>query len=436
MTTYCTDDDLAFDQKHLWHPYTSLLNPLPCYAVERADGVTLTLNSGEQLIDGMSSWWAAVHGYNHPALNDALQQQSAKVSHVMFGGITHKPAIELARRLVAMTAQSLDAVFLADSGSVSVEVAIKMALQYQVSRNQSAKNKLLTIRNGYHGDTFAAMSVCDPVNGMHGLFKGVLPEHIFATAPTLTPDDAWDPADIADFAQRIKTQHKEIAAVILEPVVQGAGGMRFYHPQYLREVRRLCDEYDVLLIADEIATGFGRTGKLFACEHADIVPDILCVGKALSGGYMTLAATIASREVANTIGRGPGGGSLMHGPTFMGNPLACAVACASLDIIQSGDWQHQVKAIEKQLHDELSLCADEAGVADVRVFGAIGVIEMKAPLDVARTQALLVELGVWIRPFGRLLYIMPPYIMQPHELAKLTSAMRQVCQQSERLTQA
>lgn len=434
MAKYCTDEDLAFDQKHLWHPYTSLLDPLPCYAVERADGVTLTLNGGEQLIDGMSSWWAAVHGYNHPALNQALHQQSAQVSHVMFGGITHKPAIELARRLVAMTPSSLDAVFLADSGSVSVEVAIKMALQYQVSRNQTAKNKLLTIRGGYHGDTFAAMSVCDPVNGMHGLFQGVLPEHIFAAAPTLTPDDDWDPADIEDFAARIKSQHNEIAAVILEPVVQGAGGMRFYHPQYLREVRQLCDDYDVLLIADEIATGFGRTGKLFACDHADIIPDILCLGKALSGGYMTLAATIASREVANTIGRGPGGGSLMHGPTFMGNPLACAVACASLDIIQSGAWKEQVKAIGQQLHDELSPCIDCAGVADVRVFGAIGVIEMKAPLNVAKTQALLVRHGVWIRPFGRLLYIMPPYIIQPDELSRLTAAMHLVCTEAASLT--
>lgn len=434
MAINCTDSDLAFDQKHLWHPYTSLLNPLPCYAVERADGVRLTLNTGEELIDGMSSWWAAVHGYNHPALNAALHEQSSQVSHVMFGGITHKPAIELARRLVAMTPEPLDAVFLADSGSVSVEVAIKMALQYQVSRQKTAKNKLLTIRGGYHGDTFAAMSVCDPVNGMHGLFQGVLPQHIFAAAPTLTPTDRWDPADIDDFCKLIKQHHDELAAVILEPVVQGAGGMRFYHPEYLREVRRLCNEYDVLLIADEIATGFGRTGKLFACEHADVVPDILCVGKALSGGYMTLAATIASREIANTIGRGAGGGSLMHGPTFMGNPLACAVACASLDIILNGDWQQQVPAIEQQLRDELLACKSEPGVEDVRILGAIGVVELERPLDVAKTQALLVQHGVWIRPFGRLLYIMPPYIIKPQELSRLTTAMRAVCAASDGLS--
>lgn len=427
MNDICTEQDLEFDAKHLWHPYTSLLNPLPCYAVERAEGVYLELSDGRQIVDGMSSWWAAIHGYNHPALNQALHQQSSKMSHVMFGGITHKSAIELGKRLVAMTPAQLDAVFLADSGSVSVEVAIKMALQYQVSRGQSHKNQLLTIRGGYHGDTFAAMSVCDPVNGMHGLFQGVLPQHIFAEPPRLTPKDSWDEADITDFATQIKQHHHKIAAVILEPIVQGAGGMRFYHPHYLKRVRALCDQYDVLLICDEIATGFGRTGRLFACDHAGITPDIMCVGKAISGGYMTLAATLATRTIADTIGRGPGGGALMHGPTFMANPLACAVACASLDIVASGAWQTQVNNIEQQLQTELTVCERLPGVKDVRVMGAIGVVELEAPLDIAKAQALLVEQGVWIRPFGRLLYVMPPYIIESAQLTLLTGAMHCLC---------
>lgn len=423
----CTNDDLSFDRQHLWHPYTSLTNPLPCYAINQAHGVELTLDNGQRLIDGMASWWAAIHGYNHPALNQALTTQAQQLSHVMFGGVTHKPAIELARRLVAMTPPTLDAVFLADSGSVSVEVAIKMALQYQIGRGTAAKNQLLTIRGGYHGDTFAAMSVCDPVNGMHGLFKGVLPQHIFAPAPQISPDQPWDPSDIATFTQCIREHHASIAAVILEPIVQGAGGMRFYHPEYLRAVRDLCTCYDVLLIADEIATGFGRTGRLFACDHAEVVPDILCVGKALSGGYMTLAAVIASRHVADTVSQGPGNGVLMHGPTFMGNPLACAVACASLDLITQGDWQQQVAQIEQQLRRELAECRDISSVADVRVFGAIGVIELHQPLDVARAQAFLVKQNVWIRPFGRLLYIMPPFIIAPGQLSQLTRAMTLLC---------
>lgn len=415
--------DLEFDRHHIWHPYTSLINPLPTYPVRSANGVYLHLESGEQLIDGMASWWSAIHGYNHPLLNKAVTEQVADMAHVMFGGITHAPAVNLAKALIAMTPEPLDAVFLADSGSIAVEVAIKMAIQYQVARGLPQKYKLATIRNGYHGDTFAAMSVCDPVNGMHELFSGILAQHFFLPSPNIKPEETWQDTELDAARALFAAEHENIAAFILEPCVQGAGGMRFYHPNFLAGIRALCDEYDVLLIADEIATGFGRTGKLFACEHANISPDILCLGKALTGGYMTLAATLTTRDVATTIGHGPGGGLLMHGPTFMGNPLACAVATASLALIQRGDWRAQIPVIESQLKAELLPLKEHESVVDVRVFGAIGVIEMAEPIDVAAAQQLFVQRGVWIRPFGRLLYIMPPYCIRANELSALTAAM-------------
>lgn len=413
----------AIDKEHLWHPYTSMIDPLPTYPVVAAAGVELTLADGRRLIDGMSSWWAAIHGYNHPQLNAAAHQQIDQMAHVMFGGITHPPAVALADRLVKITPAPLRRVFIADSGSISIEVAIKMAVQYWQARKETAKTELLTIRGGYHGDTFAAMSVCDPVNGMHHLFKNTLIPQRFVARPKTTFEQPWDDTDIAELVQQLARHHQSIAAVVLEPIVQGAGGMRFYHPQYLREVRQLCDRYDVLLIADEIATGFGRSGKLFACEHAAISPDIMCVGKALTGGYMTLAATLTTDDVALTISRGEGGGALMHGPTFMGNPLACAVAVAAIDTLMGSDWQSRVAAIEQQLRTELLPLKQLQSVADVRVLGAIGVVEMRENIDVASAQQQFVEAGVWIRPFGRLLYIMPPYIITAEQLHRLTQAM-------------
>jgi len=413
---------IEFDKKHIWHPYTSLSHPTPVFAVESASGVRLRLADGRELIDGMSSWWAVIHGYNHPVLNAAIEQQLKSMSHVMFGGLTHQPAVDLAKTLIDITHDDLQHVFFADSGSISVEVAIKMAIQYWASQKQPNKQRLLTIKNGYHGDTFGAMAVCDPDNGMHHLFKDVLAQHLFAKSPSCVDGENHDCEAIDDFERFLKENLSSIAAVILEPLVQGAGGMRFYSAAYLKKVRELCDEYDVLLILDEIATGFGRTGSLFAYEQAGIAPDILCVGKALTGGYLSLAATLCSSKVADGIGSGEYP-TLMHGPTFMANPLACAVANASLKLLLSSPWQQRVSAIEKQLKQELEPCRSLKSVKDVRVKGAIGVIELHNPIDIHWMQPRFVELGVWVRPFSNLIYVMPPYIIEPEDLTQVTSAM-------------
>jgi adenosylmethionine---8-amino-7-oxononanoate aminotransferase len=416
---------LKKDQQFVWHPYSSLSAPIPAYEVVSAKGVHLKLADGRELIDGMASWWCAIHGYNHPVLNAAAKDQIDKVSHVMFGGITHAPAVNLCEKLVAITPDGLDKVFLSDSGSVAIEIAIKMAFQYWISQGQPQKNKLLTLRRGYHGDTFAAMSVCDPETGMHHMFDQVVAKHHFAPAPMIGVHEPWDEEDIAEFTTIIREHKQQLAAVILEPIVQGAGGMRFYSPHYLKRVRELCDDNNVLLIADEIATGFGRSGKLFACEWAGISPDIMCLGKAITGGYMTLAATLCSAEVSRGICEGEAG-CFMHGPTFMGNPLACAVANASIDLLLSSDWQANIQRIEAQLLTAVLPFNALNDVATTRVLGAIGVIEMKTPVNVAEIQKRFVAEGIWVRPFGKNVYVMPPYIISDSELEQLMSGIYRV----------
>lgn len=413
------------DKKHVWHPYSSTHSEIPVFAVRSASGCQLTLEDSTQLVDGMASWWCAIHGYNVPELNQALSKQLDSMAHVMFGGLTHRPAVELCKKLVAITPEKLDTVFLSDSGSVSVEIAMKMAVQYWQAGGQSGKQKFISLRGGYHGDTLGAMSVCDPVTGMHTLFSEMLAKNFFAPSPAPAFGESCPPEQLAELKTILESHHDSIAALILEPVVQGAGGMKFYSADYLRQAKKLCERYDVLLIADEIATGFGRSGKLFACEHAGISPDIMCVGKSLTGGYMTLAATLCSRQISDTISDNPPH-TFMHGPTFMGNPLACSVALESIRLLLASNWQQDVQRIERQLKASLEACKQFDDVAEVRVLGAIGVVELKQAVNMSNIQQAFVDEGVWLRPFGKLIYLMPPYIIEEGELNVLCRAIFKV----------
>jgi adenosylmethionine---8-amino-7-oxononanoate aminotransferase len=413
---------LAFDREHVWHPYGALPGALAPLPVASAQGVRLKLADGRELIDGMSSWWCAIHGYRHPALDRAVERQLQSMAHVMFGGLTHEPGVRLAERLLALAPDALDAVFFADSGSVSVEVAIKMCLQFQRARGRPRRTRLLTVRGGYHGDTFGAMAICDPVGGMHSMFTGVLAGHVFADRPPDGFDAGLDERWAGHVSELVARHADELAAIVVEPVVQGAGGMRFHSPACVALLRELCDEHGLLLVLDEIATGFGRTGELFACEHAAVAPDVMCVGKALTGGYMTLAATLCTRRVAEVVCTGEGGG-LMHGPTFMANPLACSVALASLDLLAQEDWHGRVQAIERGLRAGLEPARGLPGVTDVRVLGAIGVVQLGHEVDMAAATAAAVAHGVWLRPFRDLVYAMPPYVIGDADLTRVTDAM-------------
>ncbi|VAW51443.1 Adenosylmethionine-8-amino-7-oxononanoate aminotransferase [hydrothermal vent metagenome] len=417
-TTSLLDDDT----NHVWHPYSSTHSETPVFAVASASGTYLKLENGRQLIDGMSSWWCAIHGYNVPELNRAIKQQLDNMAHVMFGGLTHKPAVALCKKLVEITPEKLETVFLADSGSVSVEIAMKMAVQYWQAKNNKNKQKFISLKNGYHGDTLGAMSVCDPVTGMHTLFSDILAKNYFIPSPACAFGEHCTEEQLADLQATLKSHHQSIAALILEPIVQGTGGMKFYSADYLKQAKALCEQYNILLIADEIATGFGRTGKLFACEHANISPDIMCVGKSLTGGYITLAATLCTKEVSETISTNPPH-VFMHGPTFMGNPLACSVALESIKLLQTSNWQQNIQRIEKQLTHELTPCQQFDDVFEVRILGAIGVVELKQAVDMTIIQQAFVDAGVWIRPFGRLIYLMPPYIIKEDELHTLCQAI-------------